>query len=103
MPPTASTDLDYFRCVKAMDDFIGRLLESLDQIGFASDTIVIFTSDNGGYLGAHAAGDRRSAYDESLRLPFIVRYPTLSPEARGRTVDEMVLNLDQAPSLLQPV
>jgi arylsulfatase A-like enzyme len=100
VPPTLPTNLDYFRCVKAMDDCMGRLLDSLDQTGFASNTIVIFTSDNGVYLGAHAAGDKRSAYDESLRVPFIVRDPFLGPEARGRTADEMVLNLDLAPSLL---
>lgn len=100
VPPTMPTNLDYFRSVKAMDDCMGRLLDSLDQTGFASNTIVIFTSDNGVYLGAHAAGDKRSAYDESLRVPFIVRDPFLGSAARGRTVDEMVLNLDLAPSLL---
>ncbi len=100
VPPTMPTNLDYFRSVKAMDDCIGRLLDSLEETGFASNTIVIFTSDNGVYLGAHSAGDKRSAYDESLRVPFIVRDPTLGPDARGRTVDEMVLNLDLAPTLL---
>lgn len=66
----------------------------------AENTIVIFTSDNGVYLGAHATGDKRSAYEESLRVPFLVRYPALGPAARGRIVDEMVLNLDLAPTLL---
>jgi arylsulfatase A-like enzyme len=100
VPPTMPTSLDYFRCVKAMDDCVGRLLDSLDQTGFASNTIVIFTSDNGIYLGAHRLGDKRSAYDESLRVPFLVRAPFLGPAARGRTVDEMVLNLDLAQTLL---
>lgn len=100
VPPTLPTNLDYFRCVTAMDDCVGRLLEVLDESGFASDTIVVFTSDNGVYLGAHATGDKRSAYDESLRVPFLVRDPTLGAAARGRVVDEMVLNLDLAPSLL---
>lgn len=100
VPPTTPTNLDYFRCVKAMDDCIGRLLESLDQTGCAANTIVIFTSDNGVYLGSHDAGDKRSAYDESLRVPFIVRDPSLGSKARGSTLDEMVLNLDLAPSLL---
>jgi arylsulfatase A-like enzyme len=83
-----------------MDDCVGRLLKSLDESGFASNTIVIFTSDNGVYLGAHDAGDKRSAYDESLRVPFLVRYPALGDKTRGRVVDKMVLNLDLAPTLL---
>jgi len=100
VPPTEPTNLNYFRCVKAMDDCVGRLMKALDQSGFASNTIVIFTSDNGVYLGAHATGDKRSAYEESLRVPFLVRYPALGAAARGRLADEMVLNLDLAPSLL---
>jgi arylsulfatase A-like enzyme len=94
------TNLGYFRSITAIDDCVGRLLKSLDESGFASDTIVIFTSDNGVYLGAHATGDKRSAYDESLRVPFLVRYPALGEKARGRVVDKMVLNLDLAPTLL---
>lgn len=58
------------------------------------------TSDNGFYLGEHGLGDKRSAYDESLRVPFLVRYPSLGAKARGRVVDEMVLNLDLAQTLL---
>jgi arylsulfatase A-like enzyme len=100
VPPTMTTNLDYFRCVSAMDECVGRLLKSLDQSGFSSNTLVIFTSDNGFYLGAHATGDKRSAYEESLRVPFLVRYPALGEKARGRIVDEMVLNLDLARSLL---
>jgi len=100
VPPTAPINLDYFRCIKAMDDCLGRLLAALDQSGFASNTIVIFTTDNGVYLGAHATGDKRSAYDESLRVPFLVRYPALGAAASGRVVDEMVLNLDLAQTLL---
>jgi arylsulfatase A-like enzyme len=100
VPPTLPTNLGYFRCVAAIDDCVGRLLKSLDESGFASNTIVIFTSDNGVYLGAHATGDKRSAYDESMRVPFLVRYPALGDKARGRIVDKMVLNLDLAPTLL---
>src|SRR6185369_16018786 len=65
-----------------------------------SNTVVIYTSDNGYYLGEHGLGDKRSAYDESLRVPFLVRYPALGAAARGRVVDEMVLNLDLAQTLL---
>ncbi|MDQ5980770.1 MAG: hypothetical protein QG602_3748 [Verrucomicrobiota bacterium] len=100
VPPTAPTNLGYFRCIKAMDDCVGRLLAAVEQSGMAENTIVIFTSDNGVYLGAHATGDKRSAYEESLLVPFLVRFPALGPAARGRIVDEMVLNLDLAPTLL---
>ena len=92
--------LDYFRCVSAADDCLGRLLAALDECGFSSDTVVIYTSDNGYYLGEHGLGDKRSAYDESLRVPLIVRYPPLGDAARGLVRDEMVLNLDLAQTLL---
>jgi len=97
---TVPVNLDYFRCISAADDCLGRLLDALDGMGLAQNTIVIYTSDNGFYLGEHGLGDKRSAYDESLRVPFLVRYPPLSAGARGRVVDEMVLNLDLAQTLL---
>ena len=100
VPAKAPTNLDYFRCVTAVDDCVGRLLDALDASHCASNTIVIFTTDNGVYLGAHATGDKRSAYEESLRVPFLVRYPVLGAAARGRVVDDMVLNLDLAQTLL---
>lgn len=92
--------MNYFRCISAMDDCVGRLLGTLDTLGLARNTIVIFTSDNGYYLGEHELGDKRSAYDESLRIPLVVRYPALGEAARGRVVDEMVLNLDLAQTIL---
>jgi arylsulfatase A-like enzyme len=94
------TNLNYFRCISGADDCLGRLLDALDELGLAGNTVVIYTSDNGFYLGEHGLGDKRSAYDESLRVPFIVRDPTLETAGRGRVVDEMVLNLDLAQSLL---
>jgi arylsulfatase A-like enzyme len=64
----------------------------------AENTVVVYTSDNGYYLGEHGLGDKRTAYDESLRIPMILRYPKL-PMA-GKTIDEMVLNIDIAPTFL---
>src|SRR5262249_34594819 len=90
--------LNYFRCVSAADDNVGRLLDALDELKIADDTVVIFASDNGYYLGEHGLGDKRSAYDESLRIPFLVRYPRLG--RKGQTADEMVLNIDLAPTRL---
>ncbi|MDR2849222.1 MAG: sulfatase-like hydrolase/transferase [Verrucomicrobiota bacterium] len=93
-------NLNYYRCVSAADDCFGRLLDTLDETGFADNTIVIYTSDNGYYLGEHGLGDKRSAYDESLRVPFIVRDPRLPKSTRGQVRDEMVLNLDLAQTIL---
>jgi len=97
---TVPVNLDYFRCISGADDCLGRLLDALDELGLAKNAVVIYTSDNGYYLGEHGLGDKRSAYDESLRVPFIVRDPTLDAGARGRVVNEMVLNLDLAQTLL---
>jgi arylsulfatase A-like enzyme len=90
--------LNYFRCVTSADRSLGRLLDALDELKLADNTVVVFTSDNGYYMGEHGLGDKRSAYDESLRIPFIVRYPKGAP--KGATVDAMVLNVDLAPTLL---
>lgn len=100
VPAKVPTNLNYFRCISAVDDCLGRLMQAVEASGMASNTIIIYTSDNGFYLGAHATGDKRSAYDESLRVPFLVRYPALGAAAKGRITDQMVLNLDLAQSLL---
>jgi len=92
------TNLGYFRCISAADDNLGRLLGTLDELGLADDTVVIFTTDNGYYLGEHGLLDKRSAYDESLRIPLLVRYPKRFP--KGKVLDEIALNIDVAPTLL---
>lgn len=91
-------NLGYFRCLAAMDDDVGRLLAALDELKLAENTVVIFTSDNGYYLGEHGLGDKRSAYEESMRIPLLVRGPGV--RGKGRTVDELALNTDLAPTLL---
>jgi arylsulfatase A-like enzyme len=91
--------LDYLRHVAGADENLGRLLKTLDDLGLTDDTVVVFASDNGYYLGEHGLGDKRSLYEESLRIPLLVRYPRLFP--KGTTVDEMVLNIDLAPTLLE--
>lgn len=96
--PEVPVNLDYFRCISAVDDCVGQLLTALEESGLAGDTVVIFQSDNGFYLGEHGLGDKRSAYEESLRIPLIARYPRSIP--KGQVRDEMVLNLDLAPTIL---
>jgi arylsulfatase A-like enzyme len=97
---TVPTNLNYMRCVSAMDECLGRIMDSLDKNGLKENTVVIYTSDNGFYLGEHGLGDKRSAYEESLRVPFVVRYPALGKAAQGRVCDQMVLNLDLVRSML---
>lgn len=102
---TVPTNLGMFRGINAVDDNVGRILDLLDELNLADDTVVIFSSDNGYYLGEHTLGDKRSAYEEAMRVPMLVRYPRLVPQ--GRTDDRMVLNIDPAATFLdlagQPV
>lgn len=89
---------DYLRCVKSVDDNIGRVLDYLDEHGLTDNTIVVYTSDQGFYLGEHGWYDKRFMYEESLKMPLVMRYPNkIEP---GQTRDEIVLNLDFAPTLL---
>ena len=90
--------LDYMRHVTGADQNLGRLLDTLDELGLAEDTVVVYASDNGYFLGEHCLGDKRLIYEESLRVPMLVRYPRLF--GKGQIVDEMVLNIDLAPTLL---
>ncbi|KAA5545427.1 sulfatase-like hydrolase/transferase [Roseiconus nitratireducens] len=92
--------LDFARHISALDTCVGRLIAALDRSPHADRTVVIFTSDNGYYLGEHQLGDKRSAYDEALRVPLIIRMPG-DDAPRGVTNDAMVLNLDYAPTMLQ--
>jgi arylsulfatase A-like enzyme len=89
---------DYLRCVASIDDNVGRLLDRLDELGLSDTTIVIYTSDQGFYLGEHGWYDKRFMYEESMRTPLIIRYPA-GIEA-GRVADALVVNIDLAPTLL---
>jgi arylsulfatase A-like enzyme len=89
---------DYLACVAAVDYNVGRLLDYLDQTGLATNTIVIYTSDQGFFLGDHGWFDKRFMYEESIRMPFLVRYPpAIKP---GSVSDAMILNVDFAPTFL---
>ncbi|ARA94110.1 sulfatase [Rhodothermaceae bacterium RA] len=89
---------DYLRTVASVDDNIGRLLDYLDQTGLAENTVVIYTSDQGWYLGEHGWYDKRWMYEESLRTPLIVRWPA-AVEA-GAVSYDMVSNVDFAATFL---
>jgi arylsulfatase A-like enzyme len=89
---------DYLRCVAAVDEGVGRLLDYLGSEALASNTVVIYTSDQGMFLGEHGWYDKRFMYEEALRMPFLVRYPGhIKP---GTVNKDMVLNIDFAPTFL---
>jgi len=83
----------------AVDDSVGRVLEYLDEKGIDENTLVVYAGDNGYFWGEHGMVDKRYAYEESIRIPHLLRYPRLVPDG-GRTVDDMVLNIDLMPTLL---
>ncbi len=90
--------LDYLRHVAGVDENISKILNALDTLGIAEDTVVVYSSDNGYFLGEHNSGDKRALYEESIRVPYLVRFPRMF--GKGIAVDEMVLNIDLAPTFL---
>lgn len=89
---------DYLGCIAAVDEGVGKVLEYLDNNGLAQNTIVVYTSDQGFYLGEHGWFDKRFIYDESFKTPLLVRWPgVITP---GTVNTQMVQNLDFAPTLL---
>ncbi|TDS13252.1 sulfatase family protein [Sphingobacterium paludis] len=89
---------DYMGTVAAVDEGVGKLLDYLKANGLEENTIVIYTSDQGFYLGEHGWFDKRFMYEESLRTPLLIRYPKEIPA--GKTSNALVQNLDFAPTLL---
>ena len=86
---------DYLRCIRSVDDGVGRILAYLDRTGLASNTIVVYTSDQGFYLGEHGWFDKRWIFKQSLRTPLLVRWPgVVKPNTRNRR--DIVSNLDFA-------
>jgi len=88
---------DYLACVQGVDDNVGKLLDHLDERGLADDTIVIYSADNGWYLGDLGLYDKRFMYEPGLRVPLIARGPGIEP---GITPDQFVANIDLAPTFL---
>ena len=89
---------DYLRCIQSVDDNVGRVLNYLDAEGLTGNTVVIYTSDQGFFLGDHGLFDKRLMYEESLRMPFVMRYP--KGIKAGSVNRDMVLNIDFAPTFL---
>ncbi|MDR0715017.1 MAG: sulfatase [Bacteroidales bacterium] len=89
---------DYLRCIKTVDDEVGRLVKYLEDHGLLENTIIVYTSDQGFYMGEHGWFDKRFMYEESFRTPLIIRYPGNTP--RGIDCDALVQNIDFAPTFL---
>ncbi len=90
---------DYLGTISSVDDNVGRVLDYMDETGLDENTIVIYTSDQGFYLGEHGWFDKRFIYDESFKTPLMIRWPNeIKP---GTTNDEMVQNLDFAQTFLE--
>jgi arylsulfatase A-like enzyme len=83
---------DYLACIQSVDDNVGRLLDWLDQTGLATNTVVIYTSDQGFFLGDHGLYDKRFMYEPSIKMPFLVRWPGLTKP--GSTQDALAINPD---------
>jgi len=90
---------DYLRCVASIDDNVGRVLDYLDANDLTDSTVIVYTSDQGFFLGDHGWFDKRFMYEESLAMPLLIRYP---PEiAAGSASGDIVLNVDFAPTFLE--
>jgi arylsulfatase A-like enzyme len=89
----------YHQAIAGVDENVVRILDLLDELGLTENTIVVYTSDNGISNGAHGTAIKRAAYEESIRIPLLVRYPRLV--RRGTSIDRLALNVDIAPTLLE--
>ena len=89
---------DYMSCIASVDEGVGRVLDYLDAEGLADNTIVVYTSDQGFYLGEHGWFDKRFMYEESYRMPLMMRYPARIPA--GKVTDALTQNIDFAETFL---
>lgn len=89
---------DYLRCVQSVDDNVGRMLDYLEKSGLAENTIVVYSSDQGFYLGEHGMYDKRWMYEESLSMPLLMRWP--AGIKAGTRIEKLTQNIDFAPTFL---
>lgn len=104
-PPPGATREDlavkkiknYYRCIEALDDYVGRLLKTLEEVGQLDNTIIVYAGDNGYFLGEHGRFEKMTPHEESVRIPLLIRYPSaIKP---GTVTDAIVRNIDVAPTL----
>ena len=92
---------DYLKCVQSLDENIGRLLDYLGQKGLLENTLIVYASDQGFYMGEHGWFDKRFMYEESLRTPLIMRLPNCMKQHGKKEIKQMVQNIDYAPTFLE--
>jgi arylsulfatase A-like enzyme len=92
---------DYYRLITGVDREVGRIVAALRERKLADNTLIVFTADNGYFLGERGMADKWLMYEESIRVPLIVFDPRAPEKARGRKVEAMALNIDVAPTLLE--
>lgn len=90
----------YYRLITGVDDSIKTIRKQLEVLGLDKNTVIIFTSDNGFYLGEHGLSGKWFAHEESIRIPLIIYDPRLKPSQKGKRCEELALNIDIAPTLL---
>lgn len=97
-PINYEKNMQLLRCIAAIDESLGLVLETLDAMGELENTVVIYSSDNGYFLGEHTFNDKRLAYENSMRIPMLIRYPKMiKPKTR---IKKQCLNIDMAPTIL---
>ena len=92
-------NMQLLRSLIAVDESLGNVIEALEKIGELENTVIIYSSDNGYFMGEHTFKDKRLAYENSIRVPMIIRYPRLIKESTE--IDEQCLNIDLAPTILE--
>ncbi len=93
---------DYLKCIKSVDDNVGRVLDYLKENGLLENTIIVYTSDQGFYMGEHGWFDKRFMYEESFRTPLVIRLPKEYKQFRKRgDITQLVQNIDYAPTILE--
>lgn len=97
-PKLDETIRQQLRCLASVDEGVGRVLNYLSSTGQLDNTVIVFAGDNGFYHGEHGLSDKRSAYEESVRIPLVVSYPKMIKP--GTKIEDMVLNIDVAPTML---
>ncbi len=86
-------------CVLSIDESVGRVLKTLEKLNLLENTVVIFSSDNGYFMGEHTYWDKRIAYEPSMKIPLLIRYPSLIKP--GSDIDALCMNIDMAPTILE--
>ena len=97
-PINYDRNMDLLRCLSAIDESLGKIIKVLEEMGELDNTVIIYSSDNGYFMGEHTFLDKRLAYENSMRVPMLIRYPDLIK--KKTKIKEQCLNIDLAPTIL---